>query len=159
MMNIETGMLVRVTATPEELEDIFAPRELHDRYVRVKNPLEGTDHQAFFVDISELNPDLTLKLPSSHWALRVDMMLPVVGVIKKERPARLSPQANTVLRHLIDHGDITPLKARHVHQVESLSARISELRKAGYGIKAEWRVAPNGKRYREYFLNSKRAAA
>jgi hypothetical protein len=67
-------------------------------------------------------------------------------------------QEMIVLRHLVDHGSITPLKARHVYQIESLSARISRLRKAGYGIRAEWHEAPNGKRYREYSLVAKRAA-
>jgi hypothetical protein len=67
-------------------------------------------------------------------------------------------QEMIVLRHLVDHGAITPLKARHVYQIESLSARISRLRKCGYGIRAVWLRAPNGKRYTEYSLICKKAA-
>jgi len=67
-------------------------------------------------------------------------------------------QAMIVLNHLVKNGTITPLKARHVYRIESLSSRISWLRKHGYRIQGTWHLDESGKRYREYRLITKRAA-
>lgn len=65
---------------------------------------------------------------------------------------QLKPQTRKILAHLREHYSITPLKARGVYGIESLSSRISELRGAGYSIAADLMQDEAGKRYASYTL-------
>lgn len=49
---------------------------------------------------------------------------------------------------------ISPLEARHLYKVESLSRRMSDLKDQGYNILTEMRAAPNGQRFARYHLAS-----
>jgi len=59
-------------------------------------------------------------------------------------------QTQIVLRHLLDHGSITPLEAQSNHNVWRLAAVIHKLRKAGVNIASEMRTAPSGAKYAVY---------
>lgn len=63
----------------------------------------------------------------------------------------LTPQAQTILRHLKRAGTITQREAMMDHSVQSLTRRITELREAGYDIAGEWKKHPiTGQRYMRY---------
>lgn len=64
----------------------------------------------------------------------------------------LTPQAATILTHLTKIGDISPLEARTVYRVDSLSRRICDLKDAGYKVSREMRKDATGKRYARYSL-------
>ena len=68
------------------------------------------------------------------------------------RALRLKPQTKKVLRHLDQHGYITPLHADYVYGVRSLSSRISELKKAGYRIIKQMCKDDCGQRFARYTL-------
>lgn len=63
----------------------------------------------------------------------------------------LSPQARTVLTHLVDAGTITQREAMMDHSVQSLTKRISELRAHGFNVDGRWKTHPiTGQRYMRY---------
>lgn len=66
--------------------------------------------------------------------------------------AILSPQAETVLRHLRNVGSITNVEANAVHRIRSLSRRITEIRDAGYQIDKKRRRDTTGQAYVRYSL-------
>lgn len=72
--------------------------------------------------------------------------------ITPPRP-RLTPQAQTVLNHLLRAGTITFREAVMDHSVQSLPRRIKDLREAGYTVTSKWKKHPITKqRYTEYRL-------
>jgi hypothetical protein len=66
----------------------------------------------------------------------------------------LKPQTRKILAHLRSGRAITPLKARAVYRIESLSSRIAELRSVGYGVVADLMKDEAGKRYASYTLTA-----
>ncbi len=63
----------------------------------------------------------------------------------------LTPQARTVLDHLLTTNGITQREAIMDHSVQSLTKRISELRDAGFDIGGEWKKHPiSNQRYMSY---------
>lgn len=66
---------------------------------------------------------------------------------------RLSPQAKTVLKHLLSVGSITNVEAHAVHRVRSLSRRVSELGEACIKVSKEYKKDVNGQRYVRYSLD------
>lgn len=62
----------------------------------------------------------------------------------------MHPQTMKVLRHLRDNGSITPMEAHIVHNVRSLSSRMSEIAKAGYPVLKEFHKDATGQRYVKY---------
>jgi hypothetical protein len=66
---------------------------------------------------------------------------------------RLSPQCDTVLRHLLRAGSITGVEAASVHRIRALPRRIADHREAGYVVRREQRQDVTGQRYVRYFLN------
>lgn len=61
-------------------------------------------------------------------------------------------QNENLLAYLVTGKAITPLKARHVFRVESLSSRVSELRRQGHDIQSQLKRDESGKVYAEYRL-------
>lgn len=69
------------------------------------------------------------------------------------RELSLTPQARTVLRHLEKAGRITSREALLDHSVQSLTARIAELRRLGFMVSRKFRQHPvSGQRYAVYRL-------
>lgn len=65
--------------------------------------------------------------------------------------ASLTPQAQTVLRHLYKTGSITQREAIMDHSVQSLTRRIADIRSAGFKVEGEWRFHPiTNQRYMRY---------
>lgn len=70
------------------------------------------------------------------------------------RIGRLTPQAQTVLDHLLTSKTITQREAIMDHSVQSLTRRITELRDAGFDVGGGWKVHPlTGQRYMRYTFN------
>jgi hypothetical protein len=68
--------------------------------------------------------------------------------------AKLSPQSVRVLDILTTTRSLTPVLALTVYHIGSLSKRIADLRKAGYGIEGTRRYDAYGRSYIEYRLVS-----
>jgi hypothetical protein len=67
-------------------------------------------------------------------------------------------QNATILDHMKRTGSITMREAMLDYSIQSLTKRISELRKAGYKIETEHKHHPTtGQRYARYKLMSKKA--
>lgn len=67
--------------------------------------------------------------------------------------AALSPQSQTVLKHIQKAGSITLREAILDHSVQSLPRRIKDLREAGFDIVGSWKMHPiTGQRYMRYSL-------
>jgi hypothetical protein len=66
--------------------------------------------------------------------------------------SKLSPQAVTALRHLINVGSITNVEANAVHRIRSLSRRITEIADAGVDIDKDYRKDVTGQRYVRYSI-------
>lgn len=65
----------------------------------------------------------------------------------------ISPQAQTVLKHLSNTGTITQREALLDHSVQSLTRRITEIRDAGFKVEGVWKKHPvTGQRYTRYSL-------
>jgi hypothetical protein len=67
-----------------------------------------------------------------------------------ERALSITPQAKTVLAHLLRHGDITPLKADAVYGISRLAACIFEIRNAGFNIYTDMHRDDCGRKYAQY---------
>ena len=68
-------------------------------------------------------------------------------------------QTTMILDHMKRTGSITMREALLDYSIQSLTKRISDLRKMGYRIKTERRLHPTtGQRYARYKLESKRLA-
>ena len=63
---------------------------------------------------------------------------------------------NKILEHLLKGNRINQWNSYELFQYTRLSATIFNLRAKGYVIEREWKKAPNGKRYKEYWLAEKR---
>ncbi|KVO83298.1 hypothetical protein WL21_09710 [Burkholderia ubonensis] len=72
--------------------------------------------------------------------------------MKDTQNMKLTPQAQTVLRHLQSVGSITNVEANAVHRVRSLSRRITEIRGAGFRISKIRRRDCTGQQYVRYSL-------
>ena len=64
----------------------------------------------------------------------------------------MKPQTAAILKHLVDVGTITNVEAQAIYKSRSLTKRISEIRKAGYDVKSEWRRDNTNQRYVRYWL-------
>jgi hypothetical protein len=68
----------------------------------------------------------------------------------------LTAQAKLVLAYLNERRTLTPMIAMISLGVGSLTARIAELRKAGYDIGDEWVKDHFNRRYKTYWLGTER---
>ena len=59
---------------------------------------------------------------------------------------------NKILKHLLDGNRINQWNSYELFQYTRLSATIFNLRAKGHEIKKEWKMTPNGKRYKDYWL-------
>lgn len=64
----------------------------------------------------------------------------------------MTPQANTVLKHLQQHGSISQAEAATVYRIRALPRRISDLKEAGHKVTRELKKDPTGQRYARYSL-------
>jgi hypothetical protein len=64
----------------------------------------------------------------------------------------MTPQVQTLLTHLQQHGSISQAEAATVYRIRALPRRISDLKEAGWPIKRELKVDPTGQRYARYSL-------
>lgn len=62
----------------------------------------------------------------------------------------MTPQARTVLTHLIKEGSITPMVAAGIYKVRSLPRRILDLKEAGIKIERTLLKDATGQRYAHY---------
>lgn len=67
----------------------------------------------------------------------------------------MTPQARTVLRHLVQEGSITPMVAAGIYKVRSLPRRILDLKEAGVKVERELRKDATGQRYAFYTMDAK----
>ena len=67
----------------------------------------------------------------------------------------MTPQCETVLKHLLSGGSITGVEAEQVHRVRHLPRRIADLREAGIKIDREMRKDATGQRYARYTFGGK----
>lgn len=66
---------------------------------------------------------------------------------------RITPQARTILKHLLDGKVITPMKALSVYGISRLAACIYEIRtRAGYTVNTYVREDEAGHKYAQYSL-------
>lgn len=65
---------------------------------------------------------------------------------------KLSPQNQKIFDYLKTGRSLTPLIAFTTMNIGSITKRISELKRAGYRIKSEWKTHPNGQSYTSYTL-------
>jgi len=64
-------------------------------------------------------------------------------------------QNEAILDHMKKAGSITQREAMIDHSIQSLTKRISELRREGHDIESEVRTHPiTGQRYTRYFMNN-----
>ena len=59
-------------------------------------------------------------------------------------------QKQTVIKHLIEYGSISPLEAQSNYNIWRLAAVIHKLKKAGIEITSELRKAQSGEKYAVY---------
>lgn len=64
----------------------------------------------------------------------------------------MTPQAQTILDHLIQQGSITNVEANAVHRCRSVSRRITEIQDEGHPVTKEWRRDTTGQRYLRYAM-------
>lgn len=64
----------------------------------------------------------------------------------------MTPQAQTILTHLANHGPITGVEAEAVYRVRHLPRRIADLRDMGFGITSSIHRDATGQRYARYTL-------
>ncbi|API58487.1 hypothetical protein BSL82_03520 [Tardibacter chloracetimidivorans] len=69
---------------------------------------------------------------------------------------KIESQNSRLLKHFIKAGRITQRQAMADYSIQSLTKRISELRKMGYGIISNIKQHPiTGQRYAEYVLEGR----
>jgi len=67
----------------------------------------------------------------------------------------LSPQCQTVLKHLTAAGSITGVEAESCHKIRHLPSRIFEMKRSGYDIRSAVHHDCTGQRYVRYSLVTK----
>lgn len=67
-------------------------------------------------------------------------------------------QNKTLLRHLESGKTITRLEALFVYGIQSITARVSDLRAQGHDVRATIKTDPKGHEYAEYHLVREEAA-
>ena len=65
---------------------------------------------------------------------------------------KISPQAQLVLDYMKSGRLMTPMVAMISLAVSSLTARVAELRRAGYEIEDKWDKDHHNRRYKTYWL-------
>lgn len=65
----------------------------------------------------------------------------------------MSPQLQTVLKHLQQHGSISQAEANTVYKIRSLPTRIFELKRLGHTITSTLKKDPTGQKYARYSLH------
>ena len=64
-------------------------------------------------------------------------------------------QAQTIKKHLEQHGSITTIEAVQLYYIVDLQGVIRDLKNSGINIKGIWSKSSLGKRYKKYFLSKK----
>lgn len=78
---------------------------------------------------------------------------PMAAPVEVVSCPRLTPQAQTVLKHMKEAGSITQREALVDHSIQSLTRRITELQDAGIAVKREDKRHPiTNQRYARYSL-------
>lgn len=67
----------------------------------------------------------------------------------------LTPQARTVLKHLVKEGSITPMVAAGIYKVRSLPRRILDLKEQGIQVERVLCKDATGQRYASYSMPTK----
>lgn len=66
----------------------------------------------------------------------------------------MTPQAQTVLKHLADHGTLTGIEGEAVYQIRHLPSRIFEIKRHGVAVTTETKFDARGQRYARYSVES-----
>lgn len=72
--------------------------------------------------------------------------------IAKRLNRKRENQTDTVLRHMMERGEITSLQAFRKYNITRLAAVIHIIKTAGIPVESEMRESDNGKRYKAYWL-------
>jgi len=64
----------------------------------------------------------------------------------------MTPQAQTVLTHLTQHGPLTGVEAETVYRIRHLPRRIADLKDMGFDIKTTMHKDATGQRYARYAI-------
>ena len=64
----------------------------------------------------------------------------------------MESQNERILKHLRKYGQLTSIIALNNYHIPYLPARIHDLRKMGYDIRAEW-ITTSKRKYRKYVYN------
>lgn len=68
----------------------------------------------------------------------------------------MTPQVQTLLTHLQNHGSISQAEAGTVYKIRALPRRIADLKAEGYEISRELKTDPTGQRYARYYYVGKK---
>jgi hypothetical protein len=69
----------------------------------------------------------------------------------------MTPQAQTILKHLKTQGSITQAEANLIYKIRALPRRILDLKEAGCKIASVLKVDATGQRYARYSLEREAA--
>lgn len=111
----------------------------------------------WYVWLEDIEP-LPENLALHQWSEKTQSSTATEDPVPAKQPTvasdlKVTPQARRVLKHLREHGTISPMEALIVLGVSRLASCIYELRaKAGYSIDIEQRKDDAGHRYGRYFL-------
>lgn len=78
-------------------------------------------------------------------------------MLNKFKP--LTPQSQTVLKHLKAVGDISCMEAHTLYKIRSLTSRIADLRKRGHIILSMHKRDTTGQRYVRYIYDGFKGSA
>lgn len=87
---------------------------------------------------------------TNGWASRLFVAAPSAPSVAAD--LRLKPQSKTILRHLKNHGRISPAKASVVYGITRLAACIFDIRKVGYEVTTKMREDEQGHKYAQYLM-------
>ena len=77
-----------------------------------------------------------------------------MNLLDDNQLAHAKSQAGQIYRYMMQGGRITDIEALERFGCRRLAARISDIKKTGVWVKDEWRTLGNGKRIKEYRVNS-----